>query len=148
MSEEEEFDVIIVGGGPAGLNAAIMCDTRHLKILLLEKEVLGGLLSNLYPTKIIPNYPGFPKIPAIELVRNWLASLKFSGVTVKNETALSLTKDLTLTTNKKTYRTNSIVIATGAKPRTLGLPNEEKFSTNDRGVYYFPWLANWPVFRI
>jgi len=64
--EEEEFDVIIVGGGPAGLNAAIMCDTRHLRVLLLEKDTLGGLLASLYPTKTIPNYPGFPEITAIE----------------------------------------------------------------------------------
>jgi thioredoxin reductase (NADPH) len=136
--EEEEFDVIIVGGGPAGLNAAIMCDTRHLKVLLLEKDRLGGLLASLYPTKTIPNYPGFPKIPAIELVRNWLANLRFSGVTVKKETALSMTDDLVLTTNQKTYRTKVVVIATGAKPRRLGLPNEERFSRNAKGVYYFP----------
>ena len=48
MSEEEEFDVVIVGGGPAGLNAAIMCDTRRLRTLLLEKDRLGGLLTSLY----------------------------------------------------------------------------------------------------
>jgi thioredoxin reductase (NADPH) len=136
--EEEEFDVIIVGGGPAGLNAAIMCDTRHLKVLLLEKDKLGGLLASLYPTKTIPNYPGFPEITAIELVRNWLANLRFSGVTVKKETALSMTNDLVLTTDRKTYRTKVVVIATGAKPRRLGLPNEERFSRDDKGVYYFP----------
>ena len=136
--EEEEFDVIIVGGGPAGLNAAIMCDTRRLKVLLLEKDKLGGLLASLYPTKTIPNYPGFPKIPAIELVRNWLANLRFSGVTVKKETALSITDDLVLTTNRKAYRTKVVVIATGAKPRRLGLANEERFSINGKGVYYFP----------
>ena len=136
--EEEEFDVIIVGGGPAGLNAAIMCDTRHLKVLLLEKDKLGGLLASLYPTKTIPNYPGFAEIAAIDLVRKWLANLRFSGVTVKKETALSMTDDLVLTTNRKTYRTKVVVIATGAKPRRLGLPNEERFSKEDKGVYYFP----------
>jgi Txe/YoeB family toxin of Txe-Axe toxin-antitoxin module len=56
----EEYDVIIVGAGPAGLSTAIMCATRHLRILLLEKDKIGGLLSTLYPNKMIPNYPGFP----------------------------------------------------------------------------------------
>lgn len=137
MSEKEEFDVIIVGGGPAGLNTAIMCDTRHLKVLLVEKAKLGGLLASLYPSKKIPNYPGFPRIPAIELVRNWLGHLRFSGVTVKREKALDLTEDLILTTDKQTYRSKVVVIATGATPRRLGLPNEKRFS-NGKGVYYFP----------
>ena len=137
LSEKEEFDVIIVGGGPAGLNTAIMCDTRHLRVLLIEKARLGGLLASLYPGKIIPNYPGFPRITAIELVRKWLGHLRFSGVTVKKETALDITEDLILTTDKQTYRSKVVVIATGAKPRRLGLPNEERFS-NGKGVYYFP----------
>jgi len=49
-----------------------------------------------------------------------------------------MTDDLVLTTNQKTYRTKVVVIATGAKPRRLGLPNEEMFSRDDKGVYYFP----------
>lgn len=137
LSEKEEFDVIIVGGGPAGLNTAIMCDTRHLRVLLIEKERLGGLLASLYPGKTIPNYPGFPRITAIELVRKWLGHLRFSGVTVKKEAALDMTEDLILTTDKQIYRSKVVVIATGAKPRRLGLPNEERFS-NGKGVYYFP----------
>ena len=138
LSEEEDFDVIIVGGGPAGLNTAIMCDTRHLSVLLLEKDKLGGLLAGLYPNKMIPNYPGFPKISAIELVRNWLAHLRLSGVTVRKETAVSLTKDCMLATSRKTYRPKVVVVATGAKPRHLGLPNEERFNRENKGVYYFP----------
>ncbi len=57
MSEEEDFDVIIVGGGPAGLNTAIMCASRRLKVLLLEADRIGGLLATLYPNKTILNYP-------------------------------------------------------------------------------------------
>jgi thioredoxin reductase (NADPH) len=68
---EEEFEVIVVGGGPAGLNTAIICGTRHESSS--RKTKVGGLLATLYPNKIIPNYPGFPEgIVAIELVRNWL----------------------------------------------------------------------------
>ncbi len=138
MSEEEEFDVIIVGGGPAGLNTAIMCATRHLKVLLLERDKLGGLLATLYPNKIIPNYPGFPEgIVAIELVRNWLQHLRFTGIIVKQETVLNVTENLMVVTDKKKYRSRVIVIATGTKPRQLGVPNELRFSKGHKGVYYF-----------
>jgi thioredoxin reductase (NADPH) len=135
----EESDVIIAGGGPAGLNTAIMCATRHLKVLLLERDKIGGFLATLYPNKIIPNYPGFPEgIVAIELVRNWLRHLRFAGVTVKQEPVLDVAKDLTVATNKKKYRSKSVVIATGTKPRQLGIPNESRFSKEGKGVYYFP----------
>lgn len=138
MSEEEEFEVIVVGGGPAGLNTAIMCATRHLNVLLLERDKMGGLLATLYPNKIIPNYPGFPEgIVAIELVRNWLRHLRLSGVAVKQEAVLDVAKDLTVTTYKKKRRSRVAVIATGTNPRRLGIPNESKFSKGGKGVYYF-----------
>lgn len=138
MSEKEDFDVVIVGGGPAGLNTAIMCASRHLKALLLEGDKMGGLLATLYPNKMIPNYPGFPEgIVAIELVRNWLQHLRFAGVTVKSETVLNVNRDLIVTTIKSKYRSKAVVIATGTRPRRLGIPDEERFSRDDKGVYYF-----------
>lgn len=138
MSEEEDCDVIIVGGGPAGLNTAIMCASRRLRVLLLERDKMGGLLATLYPNKIIPNYPGFPEgIVAIELVRNWLHHLRFAGVTVKSEAVLNVNRDLTVNTIKNKYRSKVVVIATGTRPRRLGLPNEERFSRDGKGVYYF-----------
>jgi len=139
LSEDEEFEVVVVGGGPAGLNTAIMCATRHLKVLLFERDKIGGFLATLYPNKIIPNYPGFlGGIVAIELVRNWLKHLRFSGVKVKQETVLDVAEDLTVATNKKKYRSKAVVIATGTKPRQLGIPNESRFSKEGKGVYYFP----------
>ena len=140
MSRQKDFDVTIVGGGPAGLNTAIMCATRHLKVGLFEGDKLGGLLTTLYPSKTIPNYPGFPKgIVAIELVRNWLQHLRFSGVALKSETVLDVTKDLTVTTDKKKYGSKVVVVATGTKPQRLGMPNELRFSKEGKGVYYFPY---------
>jgi len=136
--EKEDFDVSVIGGGAAGLNTAIMCASRHLKVLLLEREKIGGLLATLYPNKIIPNYPGFPDgIVAIELVRKWLKHLRSTDVTVKQEAVLNVAKDLTVRTEKKKYRSRVMVIATGTRPRRLGIPNEIKFSKEDKGVYYF-----------
>ena len=139
MSEVEDFDVIVAGGGPAGLNTSIMCATRHLKVLLLEGNRLGGLLATLYPNKTIPNYPGFPDgIVAIELIRNWLQHVRLSGVTVRQETVLEIAKNLTVTTNKGRHRSRVVVVATGTRPRRLGIPNESRFSKKGKGVYYFP----------
>ena len=64
--------------------------------------------------------------------------LRFSGVTMKNETVLDITKGLKVTTDKKKYRSPVTVIATGTKPRRLGIHNEAKFSKEGRGVCYFP----------
>lgn len=138
--EEEDFDVIVVGGGPAGLNAAIMCATRHLKVLLLERDKKGGLLATLYPNKIISELSRLPSGSgvAIELVRNWLQHLRFTGVTVKKEAVLDVAKDLTVSTDKKKHRSRVVVIATGTRPRRLGIPNELKLSKQGKGVYYFP----------
>ncbi len=138
MSEEEEvFDVVVAGAGPAGLSAAIMCATRNLKVLLLEKDKAGGLLASIYPNKVIPNYPGFPNgIVAIELVRNWLQHLRASGVTLRKENILDISRSLTVTTAKKEYRPKAVVIATGTRPRQLGVPNEERLK--NKGVCYFP----------
>jgi len=137
LSEEENFDVIVIGGGPGGLNTALMCATRHLKVLILERDKMGGLLATLYPNKLIPNYPGFPQgIVAIELVRNWLQHLRVSGVTVKQEPVLDVTRDLTVSTNRREYRSKVVVVATGTKPRRLGIADELEFE--GKGVNYFP----------
>jgi thioredoxin reductase (NADPH) len=138
MAEDDDFDVIIVGGGPAGLNTAIMCASRHLKVLLLESNTLGGLLATLYPHKTVPNYPGFPQgIVAIELVRNWLHHLRYAGVTVKTEPVQTVNPDRTVATPERRYRSKATVIATGTHPRRLGLPNEDRFRQPGKGVYYF-----------
>ena len=115
-----------------------MCATRNLKVLLLERDKLGGLLATLYPTKIVPNYPGFPDgIVAIELVRNWLRHLRFTAVTFKQETVKTITRNLTIKTDENNYRSKAVVIATGTEPRRLGIQNEVRFSKAGKGVHYF-----------
>jgi len=137
--KEEIWDVIIVGGGPAGLATAIMCGSRHLKTLVLESNKWGGMPSSLYPDKIIPNYPGFPDgITGMELVQRWLKHIKKSEfATMKIATVTEITKNRAVKTPEETYMGKTVVIATGTRPRMLGIPGEAKFNKGNKGVYYY-----------
>jgi len=133
------WDVIVVGGGPAGLTTAIMCASRHLDTLILEGGKWGGLPATLYPSKIIPNYPGFPDgISGIELVRRWIKHAKESEfVTMKKERVVDIEKNGIVKTEEGEYHGKTIVIATGTRPRELGIPGEAKYNKEDKGVYYY-----------
>jgi thioredoxin reductase (NADPH) len=139
MTEQKVYDVIIVGGGPAGLTAGIMCADRKLDVLILEGGKWGGLLATLYPSKVIPNYPGFPDgIVAIELVRRWLKQAKASNIEMKNERVIEISEEKVIKTQEeKEYKGKVIMIAVGIRPRALGIPGEQKLSKKDRGVYYY-----------
>ena len=137
--EKKMWDVIVVGGGPAGLTTAIMCASRHLDTLILEGGKWGGLPATLYPSKIIPNYPGFPDgISGIELVRRWIKHAKESEfVTMKKERVVDIEKNGIVKTEEGEYHGKTIVIATGTRPRELGIPGEAKYNKEDKGVYYY-----------
>ena len=139
MTKQKEYDVVIVGGGPAGLTAGIMCRDRKLDVLILEGGTWGGLLSTLYPNKVIPNYPGFPDgIVAIELVRKWLKQAKATGIEMKNERVVEITPaKVVITEEGNEYKGKVIMIAVGIKPREMGIPGETLFNRKDRGVFYY-----------
>ncbi|KAA0001019.1 MAG: NAD(P)/FAD-dependent oxidoreductase [Thermoplasmata archaeon] len=136
---EDMWDVIIVGGGPAGLTTAIMCANRMLKCLVLEGGKWGGLPAIMYPSKIIPNYPGFPDgISGIELIRRWIKQAKENPyVTMKRERVIKIEKGGIVKTEENEYHGKTLVIATGTRPRELGIPGETLFNRGDKGVYYY-----------
>lgn len=136
---EEMWDVIVVGGGTAGLTTAIMCSNRRLKTLVLEGGVWGGLPATMYPSKVIPNYPGFPDgITGIELVRRWIKQARESPyVTMKRERVIKIEKGGIVKTEENEYHGKTVVIATGTRPRELGIPGEALFNKGDKGVYYY-----------
>jgi thioredoxin reductase len=72
------FDVAVVGGGPAGLSAGIISSFRGLKTAVFEGGTWGGLLSTIYPYKLVFNYPGIPKILASHLVSEWVGPIPIS----------------------------------------------------------------------
>jgi len=128
------FDVIIVGGGPAGLTAAIFTSRRGLNTLVISKE-FGGQVIN---TSHIENYPGFKKIEGLELMKMMEEQVKGLGVPIYADGVKELeenkNKFSVKTDEGKKYETKAVIIASGKSPRRLDVPGDDKF--DEKGVSY------------
>ncbi len=145
VENSSHFDVIVVGGGPAGLSAGIICAYKGLRTAVFEGGTWGGLMSTIYPYKHITNYPGVPKILASHLVSEWVRQTVEQGAYLIPERVLKVTPDRVVITEEAEYSAQVIILATGMKPNTLGIPGERKFSTQNRGVY--PYVTEPALFR-
>ncbi len=133
----QEYDVIVVGGGPAGLSAGIFCAERGLRTVVFESGCFGGALVSVYPNKLVLNYPGFPTgIKAKELAELFIRQARDYGVELRKERVLEITRELKVRTEEGEYAARAIVIATGTRPRALGIPGEAEFNYADLGIYY------------
>ena len=133
--EKHIYDMIIIGGGPAGYTAALYAARAGMDTLVIERMSVGGQMS---VTDIIDNYPGFPEgVDGFTLgMRMQESAARFGAKTeYASVTAVSLDRAVKeLTTDRGVFYTKTVVIATGAEPRTLGLPNEGDLI--GRGVHY------------
>lgn len=130
------FDVICIGGGPAGLSAGIVGSIKGLRTAVFEGGTWGGLLSTIYPHKKIYNYPGTPSIRADHLVSEWVRQAADHGVHLIKDRITKIRRDLRVESAEGSiFQAKAIIIATGMKPNELGIPGESKFSKKDRGVY-------------
>lgn len=129
------FDVIIVGSGPAGLTAAIYTTRANLKTLLIAGVPWGG---QLQLTTLVENYPGFPEgIQGPDLMIAMRKQAEKFGPTIIEENVGSIdfsSKPFKITAGGKTYEGRSIIIATGADSKRLGVPGEKELSGH--GVSY------------
>lgn len=126
------YDVIICGGGPAGMTAAIYSARSGAKTLIIEKLLFGGQMNN---TSEVENYPGFSKAQGFEIGMAMEKQMKELGVESVNTNILEIDcQSKTVRCTKNTYEGKSIVIATGCVPRKTGAQGEEKFA--GRGVSY------------
>ncbi len=138
------FDLIIIGGGPAGLTAGIYAIRLGLKTILLEKELVGGQIAL---SDIIENYPGFPSISGSGLMEKFEAHARGLGLEIKmNEVSKITQKDglHVLDTAEGEMRAKAVIIATGAKPRRLGAAGEIDYT--GKGVSYCA-TCDGPFFR-
>ena len=136
MSKEIKYkELIILGGGPAGLTSAIYATRAKLDMLLLEEQILGGQVRTSYS---IENYPGFKEISGTELADLMQQQAEELGAEIDEFDMVERVDfsgdEKIIETNNYIYKTDTVIIATGATPRKLPIPNEEKFS--GKGVHY------------
>lgn len=128
------YDVVIVGGGPAGLSAGIFTCRAGLNTILLEGKFIGGQTALSYE---IANYPGFEKISGMELTENMLKQAEGVGLNIEYENVISVKANKTcfsIKTKSKIYKAKKVILACGSVAKKLGLENQDRFI--GKGISY------------
>lgn len=125
----KEYDVAIIGGGPAGMAASIYASRRGLKAVIFERAAVGGEMAL---TERIENYPGFLLVDGVELTEKMKEQVLRFGVAMLMEEIIRVKKrckGFVLTTRKgKKMRAKAVILATGKEYRRLGIPGEKEFA--------------------
>lgn len=130
----EVYDLVIIGAGPAGVSAAIYANRAMLKFVLLEKAFAGGQIINTYE---VDNYPGIQHVSGFELANLFSEHAASLGVEIKTDDVLEIQSEgeiKKIITSSGTYETKTIILATGANWKKLGVPGEERLT--GAGVSY------------
>jgi len=145
LSNEEVLDLLVIGGGPAGLNAALYAKRKGLTTGIITKRIGGQLLN----TSSVDNYLGITQVSGEELSEKYLSHLKDLEVSIAEEVEVEkITKDEKLfnirLTDGTVYQSKTLLLATGSSPRKLQVPGEYEYS--NRGVAYCA-ICDAPLFK-
>ena len=119
------LDFIIIGGGTAGLSAAVYACRANKKTLVLEREAFGG---QIVDAPLVENYPGIKNISGAQLASDLFDQAECAGASFKCETVTSVVagdKSVAVTTDEGKYEAKAVIIAAGCEHRRLGLSREE-----------------------
>ncbi|MEZ0394384.1 MAG: FAD-dependent oxidoreductase [Desulfurococcaceae archaeon] len=140
----QEFDVVVVGGGPAGLTAALYSARYGLRTVVITKDV-GGYMSE---APLVDDYPGLPEIAGSSLAKRFADHVAKYGVPIEIGEVVNVERDgaywVVETGDGRTWRGKAVIMAVGSKKRKLGVPGEDEFS--GRGVSYCA-TCDGPLFR-
>ena len=138
------YDLIIVGGGPAGLTAGIYAVRSGLDTLVLDRSEISGQIAL---ADIVENYPGFPSISGLELMEKYKSHAQEAGVKTKITDVISVRSEgakKIVSTDSGDLESRAVIIATGANPKHLDVPGEEELIS--KGVSYCA-ICDGPFFR-
>jgi len=135
MTEIRTYEVLIIGGGPAGLTAGLYASRAGLKSLLLEKGIFGGMITN---AEHVENFPGFPQgISGMELGDRMREQAEKYNLKIEAAEATGIEiqgRHKIISTFEETYTTDALILAGGSVRKKLGVPGEDKYT--GRGVSY------------
>ena len=138
------YDLIIIGGGPAGITAGIYAARKKIKILLIAKDFIG----QIGKTNEVDNYPGFSKISGLDLMKKFEEHLKKFSFEIKKQKVIKVGKIqqgfAVKTEEKEEFLTKTIIVATGRDPRPLEAEGEKEYI--GRGVSYCS-ICDGPFFQ-
>lgn len=136
MAEKQQFDIVIVGGGPGGLTAGLYGARANLKTVMIEKYMPGGQIAN---TEEVEDYPGFEYISGAELAMKMTDHAKKFGLEVLSDEVVDIRNDgeyekVAVGASGTEYVGKAMVICTGGSPVLLNVPGEKEFT--GKGVSY------------
>ncbi|WP_292378673.1 thioredoxin-disulfide reductase [Methanosarcina sp. UBA289] len=138
------YDLIIIGGGPAGLTAGIYAVRFGINTLVLERSEISGQIAL---ADVVENYPGFPAISGLELMEKYRFHAQEAGVKTQITEVLSIRDEgekKVISTDNGDLESKAVIIATGANPKHLNIPGEKEFLS--KGVSYCA-TCDGPFFR-
>ncbi len=130
-----DWDVVIIGGGPAGLSAGLYLSRGRRRVLLLDKDAPGGYLKNI---ELVENYPGYPDgVSGAQLAAQMVAQAKKFGLEIETAEVTGIEffsgTRYVACANRQGYTTNVIIVAGGSKNKKLGVPGEAELA--GKGVF-------------